>query len=134
MRSVEAATRFAYRIARCRFIETASPSEPCIVVRTSAKALRPTHDHWRIFVATYAIGRLDEIDELPDGRYRYRPVRHHFGIKSFGVTAWVGAAAGDPIINEYDEDSEPSEELFVVVSGRAVFNSGARRSRRLPAP
>ena len=57
-------------------------------------------------MATYAIARLDEIDALPDGRYRYRPVRHHFGITSFGVTAWVGAAAGDPIINEYDEDSE----------------------------
>jgi hypothetical protein len=72
-------------------------------------------------MATYAIARLDEIDALPDGRYRYRPVRHHFGITSFGVTAWVGAAAGDPIINEYDEDSEPTEELFVVVSGRAIF-------------
>ena len=72
-------------------------------------------------MATYAIARLDEIDTLPDGRYRYRPVRHHFGITSFGVTAWVGAAAGDPIINEYDEDSEPTEELFVVVSGRAIF-------------
>jgi hypothetical protein len=70
---------------------------------------------------TYAIARLDEIDALPDGRYRYRPVRHHFGITSFGVTAWVGAAAGDPIINEYDEGSEPAEELFVVVSGRAIF-------------
>src|SRR5258707_14158816 len=54
---------------------------------------------------TYAIARLDEIDALPDGRYRYRPVRHYFGIRGFGVTAWVGAAAGDPIINEYDEDS-----------------------------
>jgi len=70
---------------------------------------------------TYAIARLDEIDALPDGRYRYRPVRHHLGITSFGVTAWVGAAAGDPIINEYDEGSEPAEELFVVVSGRAIF-------------
>lgn len=70
---------------------------------------------------TYAIARLDEIDALPDGRYHYRPVRHHFGITSFGVTAWVGAAAGDPIINEYDEDSQPAEELFVVVSGRALF-------------
>ncbi len=69
----------------------------------------------------YSIARLDEIDALPDGRYRYRPVRHHFGITSFGVTAWVGAAAGDPIINEYDEGSEPAEELFVVVSGRAIF-------------
>ena len=69
----------------------------------------------------YAIARLDEIDPLPDGRYRYRPVRHHLGIQSFGVTAWVGAAPGDPIINEYDEDSEPAEELFIVVSGRAIF-------------
>ena len=54
---------------------------------------------------TYAIARLDEIDALADGRYRYRPVRHHFGITSFGVTAWVGAAADDPIINEFDEES-----------------------------
>ena len=70
---------------------------------------------------TYAVARLDEIDALADGRYRYRPVRHHLGIQSFGVTAWVGAVADDPIINEYDEDSEPAEELFVVVSGRAIF-------------
>jgi hypothetical protein len=70
---------------------------------------------------TYAIAHLDDIDSLPDGRYRYRPVRHHLGIQGFGVTAWVGAAAGDPIINEYDEDSEPTEELFIVVSGRAIF-------------
>jgi tetratricopeptide (TPR) repeat protein len=70
---------------------------------------------------TYAIARLDEIDSLPDGRYHYRPVRHHLGIQGFGATAWVGAAAGDPIINAYDEDSEPAEELFIVVSGRAIF-------------
>jgi Cupin domain len=70
---------------------------------------------------TYAIARLDEIGALSDAGYRYRPVRHHLGITGFGVTAWVGAAAGDPIINEYDEDSEPAEELFVVLSGRAVF-------------
>ena len=70
---------------------------------------------------TYATARLDEIEPLRDGRYRYRPVRHHLGIQGFGVTAWLGAAAGDPIINEYDEDSEPAEELFIVVSGRAIF-------------
>ncbi len=84
---------------------------------------------------TYAIARLNEIDALPDGRYHYRPVRHHFGITSFGVTAWVGATAGDPIINEYDEESEPAEELFVVVSGdhdprlRRHAGQGVRRDR-----
>jgi hypothetical protein len=82
-----------------------------------ATAADDREDH----MADYAIARLDEIDTLADGRYRYRPLRHHFGITSFGVTAWVGAAAGDPIINEYDEDSEPAEELFVVVNGRAIF-------------
>jgi hypothetical protein len=81
---------------------------------------------------TYAIARLDEIDPLADGRYPYRPVRHHFGITSFGVTAWVGVAAGDPVINEYDEESEPAEELFVVVSGRAIFELEGERVEATP--
>ena len=83
-------------------------------------------------MASYAIGGLDEIDALPDGRYRYRPVRHHFGITSFGVTAWVGAAEGDPIINEYDEDSEPAEELFIIVSGRALFELEGEKVEATP--
>jgi hypothetical protein len=31
---------------------------------------------------THMIARLDEIDALADGRYYYRPVRHHCGITS----------------------------------------------------
>jgi len=78
----------------------------------------------------YAVAHLDEIDELDDGRLPYRPVRHHFGITSFGVTAWTARAAGDRIINEHEEsepdsneESEPdsAEELYLVVRGRAVF-------------
>ena len=83
-------------------------------------------------MATFAMARLEDIGTLPDGRYRYRPVRHDFGITSFGVTAWVGAAAGDPIINEYDEDSEPAEELFVVVTGRAIFELGGEKVEATP--
>lgn len=73
-------------------------------------------------MAKHVTARLDEIDELQDQGFRYRPVRHHLGLSAFGATAWVGDAAGDPIINEYDEDSEPMEELFLVVSGRATFD------------
>jgi tetratricopeptide (TPR) repeat protein len=71
----------------------------------------------------YAVARLDEIDEVDDGREPFRPVRHHFGITSFGVTAWTARDAGDRIINEHDE-SEPDapEELYLVVGGRAVFD------------
>ena len=72
-------------------------------------------------MANYEVATLDDIDSLQDGSYHYRPVRHHFGLTSFGATVWVGAAVGDPIINEYDEDSKPAEELFVVLSGRATF-------------
>ena len=78
----------------------------------------------------YAIARLEEIDEYDDGREPWRAVRHHFGISSFGVNAWTGQAKGDRIINEHDE-SDPqdlSEELYVVTTGRAVFElDGERR-------
>jgi mannose-6-phosphate isomerase-like protein (cupin superfamily) len=70
----------------------------------------------------HAVAHLDEIDELVDGRCLYRPVRHHFGITSFGATAWTTHAAGDPIIDEHDEgDPTADQELFVVLRGHAVF-------------
>jgi tetratricopeptide (TPR) repeat protein len=70
----------------------------------------------------YVVAKLEEIDELDDGREPYRPVRHHLGITAFGVTAWTAREAGDRIINEHDESDEvPSEELYVVQQGHAVF-------------
>src|SRR3954462_15018786 len=73
-------------------------------------------------MTSYAVARPDEIDEVNDGREPFRPVRHHFGITSFGVTAWTARDAGDRIINEHDE-SEPDapQELYLVVQGRAAF-------------
>ena len=73
-------------------------------------------------MASYAVARLDEIDEVNDGREPFRPVRHHFGITSFGVTAWTARDAGDRIINEHVEsEADAAEELYLVVRGRAVF-------------
>ena len=71
-------------------------------------------------MAEYAVARLEEIDELTDGREPYRPVRHHLGITAFGATAWTGRDVGDRIINEHDEADE-DEELYVVLRGRARF-------------
>jgi hypothetical protein len=48
-------------------------------------------------------------------------VRFHFGIASFGVSAWTGHAVGDRIVNEHDEADEGQEELYFVASGRARF-------------
>ena len=57
----------------------------------------------RGLMSGYAIAHLDEIEEINDGRCPWRPVRHHFGITSFGVNTWTARAAGDRIINEHDE-------------------------------
>ena len=74
-------------------------------------------------MSEYTVARLDEIDEISDGRAPWRPVRHHFGIKAFGVNAWTGKEVGDRIINEHDEAEEhdQQEELYFVHSGRARF-------------
>jgi tetratricopeptide (TPR) repeat protein len=67
--------------------------------------------------------RLDEIDETTDGRQPWRPVRHHFGITSFGINSWTARQAGDRIINEHDEadGGDGAEELYLVHTGRARF-------------
>jgi tetratricopeptide (TPR) repeat protein len=74
-------------------------------------------------MSDYAMARIDEIDEIDDGRCPMRPVRHHFGIMSFGVNAWTARNAGDRIINEHDEAAagDEQEELYLVQAGRARF-------------
>ena len=49
-----------------------------------------------------------------------RPVRHHLGITAFGTNAWTAANVGDRLMPEHEED-EGSEELYVVLRGRARF-------------
>jgi tetratricopeptide (TPR) repeat protein len=71
-------------------------------------------------MSDHSVARLEEIDEMSDGRCPWRPVRHHFGITSFGVNTWTGHEAGDRIINEHDEEDE-DEELYLVHAGRARF-------------
>jgi tetratricopeptide (TPR) repeat protein len=73
-------------------------------------------------MAGYAVARLDEIDEIDDGRSPFRAVRHHFGIKTFGITAMTARADGDRLVNEHEEaEPDSSEELYVVVFGHARF-------------
>jgi tetratricopeptide (TPR) repeat protein len=79
-------------------------------------------------MTAYAVAHLDEIDELDDGRCPSRPIRLHFGITSFGINAWTARDAGDRIINEHDESDTASEELYLVLAGRAAFElDGARQ-------
>lgn len=70
----------------------------------------------------YLAARLDEIAELSDGRVPYRPIRHHFGITSFGVNVFTAHAPGDRVLNEHEEDDpDEQEELYFVIAGHATF-------------
>ncbi len=71
-------------------------------------------------MARYEIARLQDIEEMDDGRCPYRPVRHHFGITTFGATAWTAKNAGDRLLNEHDEKDE-HDELYLVLCGTARF-------------
>jgi hypothetical protein len=56
------------------------------------------------------------------------------GSRPYGINAWTGRAKGDRIINEHDE-SDPhdlGEELYIVTTGRAVFELDGER-REAPA-
>ena len=70
----------------------------------------------------FAVARLDEIAEIDDGRCPFTPVRHHFGITTFGINAMTARADGDRLINEHSEsEPESGEELYFVMSGHAIF-------------
>ena len=74
-------------------------------------------------MSKFAAAHLHDIDPVNDGRIPWRPVRHHFGITSFGINAWTAENAGDRIINEHDEADveDQQEELYFVQTGRARF-------------
>jgi hypothetical protein len=70
------------------------------------------------------IAALDEIPraaEPCDPSLDWRPVRDHLGITAFGVNAFIGARAGDRVVELHDERDVGHEELYVVLRGAARF-------------
>src|SRR3954463_4484763 len=72
-------------------------------------------------MTAWTTAQIGEIDEISDGRVPWRPVRHHFGIRSFGLNVFSGKDAGDRLINEHDETDDGNEEIYFAHSGRARF-------------
>jgi tetratricopeptide (TPR) repeat protein len=84
-------------------------------------------------MAGYSVVHVDDIPERDDGQVPLRSVRDHLGITGFGVNAWAARNVGDRMIpehqeaNETEDESERDEELYVVLSGRAVFELDGER-------
>jgi hypothetical protein len=66
--------------------------------------------------------RLDELDGIPVfGTLSWKPVRKTLGVTAFGINAYTAGAAGDEVVEEHDETTLGHEEVYVVLSGHAVF-------------
>ena len=66
--------------------------------------------------------RLDELEGIPVfGTFVWKPVRMTLGVTAFGINAYTAASAGDEVVEEHDETTLGHEEVYVVVTGHAVF-------------
>jgi tetratricopeptide (TPR) repeat protein len=74
----------------------------------------------------YTILTLDEVDTAAHRNSNLIPIRHYLGFRPAGVNAWA-ADSGGQLIPPHDEDSG-SEELYVVVRGRATFTVGEQEA------
>ena len=76
----------------------------------------------------HKVARLDEIPTpvTPEsGWYEWKPIRHHLGIRAFGVNAGIARSVGDWVVEDHTElqpNAAGHEELYFVVRGRARFN------------
>jgi len=74
---------------------------------------------------------VTHIDDIAAEQWPYwAPIRHHFGIQTFGVNAWRGGE-GDEVIKRHDESDSGQPELYLVLSGDALFTV---RDEEIAAP
>ena len=65
--------------------------------------------------------RAAQLDDIAAEQWPYwAPIRHHFGIETFGINAWRGTD-GDEVIKRHAEAESGAPELYIVMSGRATF-------------
>jgi hypothetical protein len=71
----------------------------------------------------YVAAHIDEIASLPEKGTpaEWKPIRHYFGVGSFGVNLFR-APAGELLTYLHDETDTGHEELFFVAQGRARFS------------
>jgi len=69
-------------------------------------------------MAAYETAHIDDIasNQWP----HWIPVRHHFGIETFGINIWREQDDGT-VIPEHDESASGAPELYYVVEGQATF-------------
>ena len=63
---------------------------------------------------------IDTVEPITVAGVNWRPLRRELGIEAFGVNAYT-ANAGEQVVEEHTEQGLKHEEVYVVLSGAAVF-------------
>ena len=62
-----------------------------------------------------------DLDEIASHQWpHWIPIRHHFGIETFGLNGYR-RGAGENVVPEHDESGSGAPELYFVASGHAAF-------------
>jgi uncharacterized cupin superfamily protein len=72
-------------------------------------------------MAAYEKANLDEMASKQWSHWI--PIRHHFGIETFGMNAYR-RNAGEGVVPEHDESADGAPELYYVATGHATFSIG----------
>ena len=76
-------------------------------------------------MAGCGIARIEEVESVDGpGDSDWKPLRHHFGIRAFGLNAWIADHAGQELVEEHDEidgNAGGHEEIYAITRGRATF-------------
>lgn len=76
--------------------------------------------------ASWKVAHIDEIpfEEGESPGTEWKPIRRFFEIGSFGTNLARATNAGDVLTHDHDEVGANHEELFLIVSGHAVYRVG----------
>jgi hypothetical protein len=76
-------------------------------------------------MAGWSATRIDDVESYDGpGDSEWKPLRHHFGIRAFGLNAWIADHAGQELVEEHDEiegNAGGHEEIYAITRGRATF-------------
>ncbi len=69
----------------------------------------------------YSIVRIPEIEPISVAGVHWKPLRRTLGIDAFGINAYVGADAGDLVVEKHTEMTYGHQEAYIVITGHARF-------------
>jgi tetratricopeptide (TPR) repeat protein len=81
-------------------------------------------------VSGYRAVRLEALEKIDVAGVVFSPLRRALGVRAFGINVFSAGEAGQQVVEEHAETGSGSgghEELYVVVSGRAVFTVDGER-------